>query len=180
MPFHGFSVHQILRARGDKVAVWLSPTKPEAPCNRLKDIMADHRDVPAFALSFFSEKALISKFPACRPAKRRTGESEECIQNGTWLEGRDGIYDIPSILLLGFLFCCRFVWMMHCSAILIFNRSACSIEVPEQKCVCVKRRKTNVKLRWWRIPRGSVINEDTSPGPVCAYLLGFGGAPGRS
>ena len=26
---------------------------------------------------------------------------------------------------------------------------------------------------------GSVTNEDTSPGPVKTYLLGFGGAPGR-
>ena len=29
------------------------------------------------------------------------------------------------------------------------------------------------------VPAGSVINEDTSPGPVQTYLLGFGGAPGR-
>ena len=30
-----------------------------------------------------------------------------------------------------------------------------------------------------RVPGGSVTNEDTSPGPVQTYLLGFGGAPGR-
>ena len=63
-------------------------------------------------------------------------------------------------------------------------------------CVCVKRlnkRKISPPLHYYYIyiitagdhrgpggaPGGSVINEDTSPGHVYTYLLGFGGAPGR-